>query len=331
VKVETPAASQTPSIQMEDFRGDFDQVAALVQESWKENGTQGLFYTPEFLTSCLNYPGASYSLAPTLYEGERPRAFVAGFPRTVRYEGRELRVVLCTLLSVSSQDKKRGYGVVLWGELVKRAQAAGYDGMINYCVEGEPMNGMILGCCRMLKLPTERVFSVRYLMRLLQPKMAAPNSDESETDLTDEFLRLATLSGSDVPLTRVWTRKEAEWQLQRHGAVVAGHRSGLREGVITGYLMQAANPKRTKCMLIEDVLWGTLESEERLTLVEKMLRSGTQAGAQIALLPCLGYADIAPFRGSRFRSSPRTLHCYLTIFTGEPVPKVVSSMYLDVI
>jgi GNAT superfamily N-acetyltransferase len=331
VKVEMPAASQTPSIQIEDFRGDFDQVAALIQESWKENGKQGLFYTPEFLASCLNYPGASYSLAPTLYEGERPRAFVAGFPRTVRYEGRELRVVLCTLLSVASDYKKRGYGVVLWSELVKRAQAAGYDAMINYCIEGEPMNGMILGCCRMLKLPTERVFSVHYLMRLLQPKITGHNADGSETDLSEEFLRLAAPRGHDVPLTRGWTRKEAEWQLQRHDAVVAGYRAGLREGLMTGYLMQAANPQRTKCLLIEDVLWGTLESEERLTLVEEMLRRATQAGAQIALLPCLGYADIAPFRAARFRSSPRTLHCYLTIFTGEPVPKVVSSMYLDVI
>jgi len=143
---------------IEDFRGDFAQVAALIQESWEENGKQGLFYTPEFLVSCLNYPGSSYALVPTLYEGDTPRAFVAGFPRTIRYQGRELRVILCTLLSVSSKYKKSGYGVVLWSELVKRAQAAGYDGMVNYCVEGEPMNGMIVGCCRLLKLPTERIF-----------------------------------------------------------------------------------------------------------------------------------------------------------------------------
>ena len=66
MKVETPTFSQTASIQIEDFRGDFTQVAALIQESWKENGKQGLFYTPEFLASCLKYPGTIYSLAPTL-------------------------------------------------------------------------------------------------------------------------------------------------------------------------------------------------------------------------------------------------------------------------
>jgi len=330
VKVETPTVSQTASIQIEDFRGDFTQVAALIQESWKENGKQGLFYTPEFLASCLKYPGTSYSLAPTLYEGETPRAFVAGFPRTIQYQGRELRVILCTLLSVSSEYKKSGYGVVLWSELVKRAQSAGYDGMINYCVEGEPMNGMILGCCRMLKQPTERIFSVHYLMRLLQPKFAASPAEEQER-APEIFGRVAAQNGTDVPLTRVWSEPEIQWQLQRHDGVNACHRSGLKEGLISGYLMQAANPQRTKCLLIDDVLWGTLENEERLALTKKMLSQSVQAGAQIALLPCLGYADIAPFRAARFRSSPRTLHCYLTIFKGEPAPKPLASMYLDVI
>ena len=95
--------------------------------------------------------------------------------------------------------------------------------------------------------------------------------------------------------------------------------------------MHAANPQKTKCLLIEDVLWGTLENEHRLVLVQKMLDRAAQAGAQIALLPCLGYADIAPFRAARFRSSPRTLHCYLTIFTGSPAPALLPSMYLDVV
>jgi hypothetical protein len=314
---------------IEDFRGDFAQVAALIQESWEENGKQGLFYTHEFLVSCLNYPGSSYALVPTLYEGDTPRAFVAGFPRTIRYQGRELRVILCTLLSVSSKYKKSGYGVVLWSELVKRAQAADYDGIVNYCVEGEPMNGMIVGCCRLLKLPTERIFSVHYLMRLLQPKFVASRAEEQTS--TEEFQRIATRSGDDAPLMRMWTAEEIQWELHRHGGVVASHRSGLTEGLLTGYLMQAANPQKTKCLLLEDVLWGTLEGEERVTLVEKIVARATQAGARVALLPCLGYADVAPFRAARFRSSPRTLHCYLTIFTGEPAPKPVSSMYLDVI
>jgi hypothetical protein len=336
LNVEPPAASLTPSIQLEDFRGDFAPVAALIQESWKENGKQGLFYTPEFLASCLNYPGSSYSLAPTLYHGQRPCAFVAAFPRTIRYQGRKLRIILCTLLSVSSEYKKRGYGVVLWTELVTRAQAAGYDGMVNYCVEGEPMNGMILGCCRMLKLPTERIFSIHYLMRLLQPKLATSLAVQSEDQPVENFRQAAALISTpsnfkNTPLARVWTEEEIGWQLKRHDGVFAFHRSGAKEGLLTGYLMHAANPQKTKCLLIEDVLWGTLEKDDRTRLVEKILDRAMQAGAQMAFLPCLGYADAAPFRAARFRSTPRTLHCYLTVFNGQPAPELVPSMYLDVI
>jgi hypothetical protein len=167
-------------------------------------------------------------------------------------------------------------------------------------------------------------------MRLLQPKVASGRSEDSR-DLTQEFQRVAGSIGDETPLRRVWTNEEARWQLQRHEGLVAYHRSGGKEGLLTGYLMPAANPQRTKCLLIEDVLWGTLENGERVTLVEKILDRGIQAGAQMAFLPCLGYADIAPFRAARFRSSARTLHCYLTVFSGEPAPEPVHSMYLDVV
>lgn len=324
------ATLQAPAIQIEDFRGDFAHVAALIQESWQENGAQGLFYTSEFLASCLNYPGASFSLAPTLYQGDRPCAFVAGFPRTFVYKRRELRAMLCTLLSVSSEFKKTGYGIVLWSELAKRARAAGYDAMVNYCVDGESMNGMIVGCCRMLKLPTERVFSAHYLMRVLQPRAVSAPAGQPD-NLAEKFRRAVALIGNDTTLRRVWTEPETQWQLHRHDGLVVSHSAGGREGLLTAYLMQAANPLRTKCLLIEDVLWGTLESDERLILVERLLDQGIQAGAKMAFLPRLGYADLTPFRAARFRTSPRTLHCYLTVFNGVPAPEPVPSMYLDVI
>jgi hypothetical protein len=325
-----PQASPALSVQLADFRGDFDQVAVMIQESWKENGAQGLLYTPEFIGSCLNYPGGDFSLAPTLYVGDQAQAFVAGFPRTIEYQGRRLRVILCTLLSVSREYKKKGYGVVLWSELVKRARSAGYDGMVNYCVDGEPMNGMILGCCRMLKLPTARIFSIAYLMRLLLPKQESATTPDPEVPQIEAFCRAASI-GIHAPLTRVWTEAEARWQLSRHDGFAAYHHSGQREGLLTAYLMEAGNQQRTKCMLIEDVLWGTLDPPERLTLVEQLLDRGRQAGAQVAFLPRLNYADLSPFQAARFRDSPRTLHCYLTVFSGVPTPEAVPSMYLDVI
>ena len=329
---EAVATQQAAPMLIEDFRGDFAQVIALIQESWKDNGKQGLFYTAEFLESCLSYPESSYALAPTLYRDEKSCAFVAGFPRRIRYHGNDLRVIVCTLLSVSSEYKKSGYGIVLWNELVKRARAAGFDGMVNYCVEGEAMNGMILGCCRLMKLPTARIFAVNYLMRPLMPKFGGNRAEDSEKVSIQEFRSCADLTQNEAtPLTRIWTHEEIEWQLQRHDGLAVHHRSGEREGVLTGYLLPAANAQKTKCLLVEDVLWGTLDAEERLQLVRRLLDRAVRAGAQMAFLPCLGYADITPFKAARFRTSPRILHCYLTIFSGQPVPEPLPSMYLDVI
>ena len=115
------------SLSIEDFRGDFAAVAALMQQSWAENREQSLLYTADFLASCFDYPGANFSLAPTLYDGGKPVAFAAGFPRHVRFKGRELRLLLITFLTVAKEYKKTGYGIVLWNELVRRAQAAGFD------------------------------------------------------------------------------------------------------------------------------------------------------------------------------------------------------------
>jgi hypothetical protein len=327
--------SQAPAVQIEDFRGDFAEVASLIQSSWEENGKQGLLYTPEFLESCLSYPGSSYSLAPTLYQAEKPCAFVAGFPRNFQYKGRQLRAIVCTLLSVSNEYKRKGYGVVLWSELVKRVRAAGYDAMVNYCVDGQAMNGMILGCCRMLKLPTERIFSVHYLMRPMQQRLRPTSEPDSPDDFdprtAEKFQQAASFIGTNTSLKRVWTKPEAQWQLHRHDGLVVSHSLAGRQGLLTAYVMPAANPQRTKCLMIEDVLWGTLRDEERLALVHKLLDRGIQAGAQMAFLPRLGYADIAPFQAARFRSSPRTLHCYLTVFNGDPALEPVPSMYLDVV
>jgi GNAT superfamily N-acetyltransferase len=327
---DAPTLKRLQPLSIEDLRGDFDDVAALVQRSWMENSNQSLMYTPEFVASYFECPGSSFSLAPTLYEGSRPLAFIAGFPRRLKFKGRELNVILSSFLSVSSEYKKKGYGVVLWSELVKRAQAAGFDGMVNYCVDGEPMNGMILGCCRAMKLPTERVYSVSYQMRLLQSKPVSQLELKMESDDVGALLQTAASVVERTPLARVWSEKEAEWQCRRYGGIVARHVAGPRQGVLTGHVVEIANSQRTKCLIIEDLLWGTLDQQERLLLVRKLLDHAMAVGAQMAIVPNLGYAEMETFTAARFRRSLRVLQAYLTVFKGDPKPEAVSSMYLDV-
>jgi len=316
---------------IEDFRGDFGEVASMMEQSWSENKQQPLLYSKEFLESCFEYPGASYLLAPTLYCGDIPKAFVAGFPRRVHYRGRELNIVLITFLTVASEYKKMGYGVVLWSELVKRIRAAGFDGMVNYCVDGEAMNGMIMGCCKRMNLPVELVYSVQYLSSLLFHKPAS-DSNEAVAASIDALVSMGNTIADRTPLARIWNREEAEWQCTRFGAVFARLEAGPRGGMLTGYIMQASDANRTKVLLVEDVLWGNLEDRERQLLVKQLTTKAAAKGAQLAVVPILGYAETVTFTAARFRPSPRILHTYITVWSDSPpAMRTLSSFYLDVL
>ncbi|MBV9499428.1 MAG: hypothetical protein JO138_08630 [Acidobacteriaceae bacterium] len=319
----------TPAI--DNFRGDYANLAALIQKSWSENNRQPLLYTPDFLKSLFEYPEASFSLAPTLYTGTNPIAFSAGLPRRMRFRGRDIRVVTSTLLTVSPESKKHGYGIVLWSELVKRARAAGFDGMLNFCIDGEPMNGMIVGCARRLNLPIERIFSAHYSSVLLRPAGSREPTPDSDNGSVEELLRLAAPLSDSVPLGRLWSAEEAQWQcMHRAGAITARHTAGSRSGMLTGYVMEVDRPDRAQCLLVEDVLWGTLTADERLYLLRKLLHRAAASGVRMATVPDLHYADMQPFTVAGFRSSKRILHAYLTIWNGDALTEPLPSIYLDV-
>jgi GNAT superfamily N-acetyltransferase len=310
---------------VEDFRGDFGAVAEMMERSWAESSTAPLLYTPEFLESCFEYPGADRSLAPALYEDDRPVAFVAGFPRRIRCAGRDADVVLITLLTAAAEHRNSGYGIVIWSELVRRAQAAGYDGMVNYCVEGEAMNRMIVAACRRLRLPVRRVFSAPYLTRMLF--RAGEDSNGAEAPPVEQLLAAAAPIADEVPLARLWRDNEARWQCTREGAVTCSE----GDAVLTGYVMQVANRRRTRTLLTDDVLWGSLDDAGREELTSRFVAKAAAAGAQIAVVPQLGYADLAPFAAAGFRPSQRIVHMYLTLWNDAPVPDYVGACYLDVV
>jgi hypothetical protein len=318
---------------IEDCRGDFEEISRLIERSWAENTQQPLLYPAAFLASCFEYPGASLSMAPAIYDGSTPKAFAAAFPRRVCVRGRALNLVLSTLLTVASELENRGYGILLWRELVNRARAACFDGMVNYCVDGDAMNGMILGCCQMLQLPTARAYTIPYWFRMLLPrkKTQCAHADPA-ADVMELFLSLSAPIAKQTPLARLWRREEAEWQCQRrYGSVVAKLESGSRRGMLVGYIMPVANTSRTKCLMVEDVLWGNLEPQDCDRLANALLDRATLAGAQMAVVPHLGYADLSPFQAARFRPSRRVLHAYITVWNGELCSEAFSSMYLDVL
>jgi hypothetical protein len=314
---------------LESFRGDFESLASVVKESWSENQNQSLLYDESFIRSAFEYPGASFDLAPTIYIDGYPAAFVAAFSRTVRLGGRERRLACITFWTTSARFKGRGFGSQVWMEILRRARDSGYDGAVNFCVDGAPTNAMVIACGERVNAQVFRVFSTKYLARLLRPVPLA--NTVTSPAVVDLFLRAAAYVPESVPLVRVWSREEATWQcLQRTGALCAVHEEGPRSGVATGYVVEVIDETPTKALLVEDLLWGDLEAQERLVLMQKLLAQGAAAGAQVAVAPLMGYAETDTLRGAGFRQSRRLMHTYLTVWGGAWAPESLSSLYLDV-
>ena len=313
----------------ESFRGDFESLAEVVKDSWAQNQNQSLLYDEPFLRSAFAYPGTSFDLAPTIYIDGAPAAFVAGFPRTVRLNGRKQRLACITFWTTSARFKGRGFGSRVWVEILRRARDNGYDGAVNCCVDGAATNAMVVACGKSVNAEVYRVFSAQYLARLLRPAPIAETM--ASPRVVDLFLELQARLPESVPLARLLSREEAEWQcVRRTGALCAVHQEGARRGVATGYVVEVIDKDPTIVLLVEDLLWGGLEAQERLALMQQLLAKGAAAGAKLAVAPLMGYAETSTLRGVGFRQSRRLMHMYLTVWSGAPALESLSSVYLDV-
>ena len=168
------------------FRGDFEALATMIQRSWANNPNQSLLYNEAFLRSVFDYPGSSFELAPSAYGDAGLLGFVAGFPRCVRWDGHPARLILNSFLSVSNAIKGAGLGLKLWAALIERCRDEGYEGTINFCVEGDDMNRIMPGLSHFLKLNTQRIFSVEFLVRILNA--ALPESSPQNLRFGDRPL-----------------------------------------------------------------------------------------------------------------------------------------------
>jgi GNAT superfamily N-acetyltransferase len=302
---------------------DWPAAVDLLRRAWKDNRETSLDYSLEFVESLARYPGAGPVLIPALYDGDTLVAFVAGFPRTVRLHGQTRRLLLMTFFTVDPAARGRGYGRIIWANCLRQAKAAGYDGAIHYCVEGNPSNAITIAGARAAGFEARRVFTVSYWMRLLRP-LATPSADDAPSD--PALLLDAAAALAPAPLTRLWTPAEAEWQMTAPGRLCAA----ADGGVLTGYVLHTLDAARTACCFVDDVLWDRVPPDARPALLDRFLATASRR-AGLAVLPLLGYADLAPFRAAGFRRSPRLLHAYLTLWDSLPAPEPFPGMYLEVL
>jgi hypothetical protein len=327
-----PQSLRRASDAVEDFRGDYDRLAAMMQASWSESPAASYLYTAELLADCLAYPGADHTLAPSIYNGPELVAFAAGLPRRVTIGGAEHRIVISTYLTVAPGHKTAGYGIVVWSELMRRAAAQGFAGAVNYCVDRGEMDHMIDGCCRLAGLPLTKAASFFYLTRPLGDAMVAPAMPVGQDRASaDDLIEAARGLDAQLGISRLWTASEAAWQLARVDAVSARASGHGRPGVLTGYVMTFDNEARTRLLVVDDILWGGTTGAQRVGLVNDLLAKGVALGASAAAVPLIGYAEMRPFAAAGFLPSPHTLNAYLVHFpVAAAAPALQPGYYLDV-
>src|SRR5258708_4781486 len=84
---------------VEQFRGDYEELAAVMRDSWADGPNAPYLYTADLLAGWLGYPGTE--LTPAIYTDEGLVAFVAGLPREVEVAGATRRILISTFLTVA--------------------------------------------------------------------------------------------------------------------------------------------------------------------------------------------------------------------------------------
>jgi hypothetical protein len=316
--------------EVEEFRGDYEELAAVMRASWADGPGAPYLYTAELLAGWLRVPGAEPAPAPAIYSDEGLVAFAAGLPRQVEIAGVTRRILISTFLTVAAAQKAAGYGIVVWSELMRRAAQAGYDGVVNYCADGGAMHRMIETGCLLLDLPLTRVKSFSYLVGTLALGRGPAGGSAERVPaqrLVDAAAADAERGAAQGRLWRLWSEAEAEWQLSRVGAVAAGD----GRGVLTGSVVTVADAARSRYLVVDDVLWGSASHEARQRLLADVLAQAAGNGAHFAVLPVTGYADVRPFLAAGLVPSPHTMHAYLTLWSDPAAAQPVQHYYLDVI
>ena len=315
---------------VEEFRGDHDELAAVMRASWVDGAGAPYLYTAELLADWMRYPGAERAPTPAIYADGTLVAFAAGLPRQVEIAGSTRQILVSTFLTVAPAQKAAGYGIVVWSELMRRAAAAGYDGVVNYCADGEAMHRMIETGCRLLELPLVRVKSFSYLVG----RVTAGSRDGAGAAQRPSAGQLAHAAAAErgrgdptERLWRVWSEAEADWQLSRIGSVAVGDGGA----VLTGSVVTVADEARSRYLVVDDVLWGSAGDEARRRLLAGLLGRAAGDGAGYAVLPVTGYADVRPFLAAGMVPSPHTMHAYLTLWSDPTAVRPVERYYLDVI
>jgi len=123
-----------------------------------------------------------------------------------------------------------------------------------------------------------------------------------------------------VNLLRVGSREKRNGSVYGAGARSLRYREAARCGIATGYLAEFSGDAAAKALIVDDLLWSDLESEERVRVMRNLWHKA-RLKERKSRSPLLGYAKPLPLRTVGFRQSRRLIESeYLTVWGGVPLP-----------
>jgi hypothetical protein len=323
----TPFPGGVHLVHMDSFNGDFRELAELMGQSWAENQQGSLLYSESFLRSALQQPGASLDSCPAVYEDGKLMAFGANFPRSVRSDSRTWNLALDSFITVAPGQKGKGFGAAIWRGLADCAERSGADGLITMCVEGDVMNSRLPGIAERSGRRTLKSLTVQYLGRPV-PENRAGLLQKANPEL---LMRGAQAINESIEFGRTWTMQEATWQcLEREGAFGCSLTSGAGGGTMSAYKQPTAGAVPVVCGVVDDIVWESLEPQDRKRLAGGLLESAAAAGVDMLLAPMLNYTDMTALKEVGFRRTKRTISMYVTSLNPDFKIRELSSAYIDV-
>jgi GNAT superfamily N-acetyltransferase len=321
-----PAAPAGRQLECGPWSGAWSEVAHIVRLAWSEN--PDFEYSAAFLAECSQGREEREAVTFGAWLDGRLVGFVAALPRRIVSDGREQWFALVTFFAVHPDTRGRGIGQTLWTQCLRALREAGFDGTIHYCAHGHRSNNVTTSAAAQIGFACARTDDVGFLRRPIDVKMALPVPMNPASDV---FAKAASDARAAAPVSRAWTAGTIEHHLNgRRDVVAVTSVEGSDCGALVGQVRTLADPNRTRCLVVEDVLWAHLEPDARERLARRFI-DAARTRAAMAIVPRLGYADLDAFVRCGFRASGRVVHLYLTQLSARAPVRESRPVYMDVL
>jgi hypothetical protein len=305
-------------MQLDTFRGDYEELAGLIQREWDGYfGERTHFrYDPRWLADFFG-AGGGHELLLEYRNGEGAlAAFIGAVPRHYVLAGREVRLGLVTLLTSARANTTGSVGLEIERELFRRARSAGLFGTYHFCLDAHHTPNLLRLAAGVLKTRPIEVAPVTSLLRMARPEAAAADTTTLRPVVASDAPQLAELftkATRGLPLARVVTADDVRASLD--SAPARRSLVFLRDGAPIGactYARRKLVGKETTEVANVDLLFAPDATPAEAARFGRALASDAAAsGASFVIAPQREPYLFPHLREAGLRLSQRTLRVFI--------------------